>query len=157
MRVMLLFVILISFGCGIVQAAENPLSISVPVFTKHFPNSSPDLNEHNYGFGLEKTYSKNIALMIGMFNNSLRKDTYYAGVAYTPFRVLGLHTGVVLGLDLSGGYNEFNPFKPVIGALHFTTGNEVPLGFNIDILPGGGWNNNGDVYGAAAVSMKYSF
>ncbi len=157
MRVLLLLVIFISLQCCVVQAAENSMAVSVPVFTRHFPHSSPDLNEHNRGFGLEYTLRKDVAVTTGLFNNSLRKDTFYVGVQYTPYRVLGLHTGVVVGLDLNGGYNSVNPFKPVIGALHFTTGNESPIGFNIDVLPGGGWNSNGDVYGAAAFSMKYSF
>jgi|GEM_PF-2796633 len=157
MRVLLLFVIFISLWCGVVQAAENSMAVTVPVFTRHFPHSDPDLNEHNRGFGLEYTLRKDVALTTGLFNNSLRNDTFYVGVQYTPFRVLGLHAGVIVGLDLSGGYSSVNPFKPVIGALHFATGNESPIGFNIDILPGGGFTNGDGVYGAAAVSMKYSF
>ena len=77
---------------------------------------------------------------------------------YTPFYVAGLHTGIIIGLDVSGGYNSINPWKPIIGTLHFTTGNESPIGLNIDVLPGG---KNKDsttyMYGAVAVSMKYSF
>lgn len=157
MRVFLVFLIFISLGFGVAQAAANTMAIAVPVFTKHFPRPSSDLNEHNYGLGLEYILRKDAVLTAGMFNNSLRKDTFYVGVAYTPFRVMGLHSGVVVGFDLSGGYNAINPVKPIIGALHFTTGNQSPIGFNIDVLPGGG-NKNGDtVYGAAAVSMKYSF
>lgn len=156
MRVLLLFAIFISLGCGVVQAAENSMAVTLPVFTRHFPRST-DLNEHNHGLGLEYIVQKDVAVTAGFFNNSLRKETSYVGVVYTPLRVLGLHTGVVVGLDLSGGYNSINPCKPVIGALRFATGNESSIGFNIDVLPGGG-NKNGDVvYGAAAVSMKYSF
>lgn len=156
MRVLLLLVIFISLGCGAVQAAENSMAVSVPVFTRHFPGSHPDLNEHNHGLGLEYILRKDVAATVGLFNNSFRKDTFYVGVIYTPFRVLGLHTGVIVGLDLSGGYNSINPVDPIIGALHFTTGNENPIGFNIDVLPGGGKRRDG-VYGAVAVSMKYSF
>ncbi|VBB06930.1 Hypothetical protein LUCI_2172 [Lucifera butyrica] len=133
------------------------MAITVPVFTRHFPHSNPDLNEHNRGFGLEYTLQKDVAVTTGFFNNSLRKDTFYIGVQYTPYRILGLHSGVVVGLDLSGGYNSVNPFKPIIGALHFTTGNESLIGFNIDILPGGRYTNGDGVYGAVAISMKYSF
>lgn len=157
MRVLLLLMIFISLGCGTVQAAENPLAVTVPVFTRHFPRSNPDLNEHNRGLGLEYILRKDVAVTAGFFNNSLRKETVYIGAIYTPFRILGLHAGVVLGLDLSGGYNSVNPVRPIIGALHFTTGNESPIGFNIDILPGGGNRDGEVVYGAAAVSMKYSF
>jgi hypothetical protein len=157
MRFLLLLVIFISLSCGVIQAAENFLAVTVPVFTRHFPSSSSDLNEHNHGLGLEYTVRKDVAVTAGLFNNSFRKDTFYVGVVYTPFRVVGLHTGFVVGLDLSGGYNSVNPCKPVIGALRFATGNKSLIGFNIDVLPGGG-NRNGDVvYGAAAVSMKYSF
>ncbi|MDR3563459.1 MAG: hypothetical protein P4N59_18765 [Negativicutes bacterium] len=157
MRVLLALVLFLSLLCGVVQAAENSMAVTLPVFTRHFPRSSPGLNEHNHGLGLEYTVQKDVAVTAGLFNNSLRKDTFYAGVVYTPLRVFGLHTGFAVGLDLSGGYNSVNPVKPVIGSLRFATGNESSLGFNIDILPGGG-NKNGDVvYGAAAVSMKYSF
>lgn len=156
MRGLLLLVMFISSGwCGVVQAEASSMAVTVPVFTRHFPYSSPDLNERNRGFGLEYALREDVTITTGLFNNSLRKDTAYVGVQYTPYRVFGLHTGVVVGLDLSGGYNSINPFKPIIGALHFATGNEHPIGFNIDILPGG-WNRDG-VYGAAAVSMKYSF
>ncbi|MBP2654658.1 MAG: hypothetical protein H6Q73_2227 [Firmicutes bacterium] len=157
MRVLWLLVIFVCLAGGVVQAAENSMAVSVPVFTRHFPSSSSDLNEHNHGVGLEYILRKDVAVTAGVFNNSLRKDTAYVGVIYTPFRVVGLHTGIVLGFDLSGGYNSINPVKPIIGALHFATGNGSPIGFNIDVLPGGG-NKNGDlVYGAAGVSMKYSF
>ncbi|QJW45932.1 hypothetical protein HA075_08845 [bacterium BFN5] len=157
MRLLLLLLIFFSFGCGVVQAEGNFMAITVPVFTKHFPNSSPDLNEHNRGVGLEYTLRKDVAVTTGLFNNSLRKDTFYIGVIYTPLRVFGLHTGVVAGIDLSGGYNSVNPFKPIIGALRFSTDSKFPIGFNIDVLPGGGNRNGYVVYGAAAVSMKYSF
>jgi hypothetical protein len=156
MRVSLLLVLFVFFTCVTVQAAESSMAVTIPVFTKHFPRSNSDLNEHNRGFGLEYILRQDVAVTAGSFNNSLRKDTSYIGVIYTPFRVVGLHTGVVIGLDLSGGYNSVNPVKPIIGALHFTTGNESSMGFNIDVLPGGG-NKSGDVYGAAAISMKYSF
>jgi hypothetical protein len=157
MRVLMILVIIVSLGCGYVQAANHLMAVTVPVFTRHFPHSSPDLNDRNCGFGLEYSLRKDVSLTTGLFNNSLRKETFYVGVQYTPYRVLGLHTGVVVGLDLSGGYNSVNPFKPLIGALHFTTGNQSPIGFNIDILPGGWCTNSDGVYGAAAVSMKYSF
>lgn len=156
MRVLLLLVLLVSLGCGSVLAAKNPMAITVPVFTKHFP-SSAGLNEDNRGFGLEYGLQKDVAVTVGMFNNSFRKDTYYAGVIYTPLRVLGLHTGIILGLDLNGGYRSINPVSPLLGALHFATGSESSLGFNIDVLPGGGSKNGDVVYGAAAVSLKYSF
>lgn len=157
MRLLLSVVLFFSLLCAPVLAADKPMAITVPVFTRHFPSSSPDLNEHNNGFGLEYILRKDVAVTAGIFSNSFRKDTIYAGVVYTPFRIAGLHAGIVVGLDLSGGYSSVNPFKPVIGAVRFATGNDTPLGFNIDVLPGGG-NRDGDVvYGAAAVSMKYSF
>lgn len=157
MRLLGLLLVFFSFGCGVTQAAGNSMAITVPVFTKHFPDSSSVVNEHNRGVGLEYTLRKDIAVTAGLFNNSLRKDTFYIGVIYTPFRVFGLHTGIVAGIDLSGGYNSVNPFKPIIGALHFSTDSKSPIGFNIDVLPGGGNRNGYVVYGAAAVSMKYSF
>lgn len=157
MRLLVLLLVFFSFGCGVTQAAGNSMAITVPVFTKHFPNSNPDLNEHNRGVGLEYALRKDVAVTTGLFKNSLRKDTFYIGVIYTPFRVFGLHTGVVAGIDLSGGYNSVNPFKPIIGALHFSTDSKSPIGFNIDVLPGGGNRNGYVVYGAAAVSMKYWF
>lgn len=158
MRILLLMVLCISLGCGVVQAAEYPMAVTVPVFTRHLASSSLDVNEHNRGFGLEYTVGKDVAGVAGLFNNSLRKDTFYVGVAYTPLRVLGLHTGVVVGLDLSGGYDAINPCKPIIGALHFATGNEQPIGFNIDVLPGGVNRDSAvTVYGAVAVSLKYAF
>lgn len=157
LRVLLLLMIFISLRCDIVQAGENSMAVTVPVFTRHFPSSNSDLNEHNHGMGLEYTVRKDVAVTAGLFNNSFRKDTVYAGVVYTPFRVVGLHAGFVLALDLSGGYNSVNPCKPLIGSLRLATGNESQIGFNIDVLPGGGNQNGGLVYGAAAVSMKYSF
>lgn len=71
--------------------------------------------------------------------------------------MLGLHTGVVLGVDLSGGYSSVNPVRPLIGSLRFATGNDAPVGFNVDVLPGGGDRGGEVVYGAAAVSVKYWF
>lgn len=158
MRVLLLLVVFVSLSCGVVQAAEHSMSVTVPVFTRHFPDSNSDMNEHNDGLGLEYIVRKNVSLTAGMFNNSLRKDTYYVGIVYTPFRVLGLYTGFVIGLDVSGGYNSINPCKPIIGTLHFTTGSESLIGLNIDVLPGGmNKDSTTNMYGAVAVSMKYSF
>lgn len=158
MRFLLVLVILISVNCTVIQASGNTMAVTVPVFTRHFPAASADLNQHNYGVGFEYTLQKDVSLTAGMFNNSLRKETVYLGFVYTPLRVVGLHTGVVIGLDLSGGYNSINPVKPVIGSFRFATGNEFPLGFNIDILPAGvNRDSNLKVYGAVAGSVKYSF
>ena len=65
MRVWLLFVIFVFLGCGAVQAAEHSMAVTVPVFTRHFPNSDPDLNEHNHGWGLEYVLRKDVALTAG--------------------------------------------------------------------------------------------
>ncbi len=73
MRVLLLLVIFISLSCGVAQAAEHSMAVTVPVFTRHFPSSSPDLNEHNHGLGLEYTVRKDVAVTAGLFNNSFRK------------------------------------------------------------------------------------
>lgn len=73
-----------------------------------FTDNSDILREHNHGLGLEHIVRKDVAVTTGLFNNTLRKDTFYVGVAYTPLRVIGLHTGVVVGLDLSGGYNSIS-------------------------------------------------
>ena len=163
MRVLLFLAVFVSLSFGVVQAADNSvavthsMAVTVPVFTRHFPHAN-SANEHNYGVGLEYLVRKNVSLTAGIFNNSLRKNTCYVGMIYTPFYVAGLHTGIIIGLDVSGGYNSINPWKPIIGTLHFTTGNESPIGLNIDVLPGG---KNKDsttyMYGAVAVSMKYSF
>lgn len=157
MRVLVVCMILISMSCGIVQAAGMNLALTVPMVTRHFPESSPDLNENNHGLGLEYTIHKDVALTAGKFTNSLSKDTYYVGVVYTPLRFLGLHTGVVLGLDVSGSYNEINPLRPLIGSLRLATGPESALGFNIDVLSGVNRGKDVKAYGAVAVSMKYSF
>ena len=53
MRVLLLLVVFVSLSCGVVQAAEHSMSVTVPVFTRHFPDSNSDMNEHNDGLGLE--------------------------------------------------------------------------------------------------------
>lgn len=55
-------------------------------------------NEINTGIGLETEISENWRIGGGVYRNSIRKDSYYAGAIYTPYSLFGVKIGTSLGV-----------------------------------------------------------
>lgn len=78
----------------------------------HHFNPERDYNETNYGFGYEYEWKDNVNLAAGWYKNSLDRDSYYAGIRYTPDRqsLLGAR---ILGADVSyviGGISGYRKY-----------------------------------------------
>ena len=55
-------------------------------------------NERNYGLGLEHSISRDCRLLAGFYDNSLYRQTVYAGAVYAPLRTGQWHFGAVMGV-----------------------------------------------------------
>ena len=75
---------------------------------------SHNFNEHNYGLGLEETFLGDLAGHVGLYRNSLNKDSVYALVSYTPVHFKAVSAGIIGGAVT--GYPIY-PVVPVAGLL----------------------------------------
>lgn len=85
-------------------------------------------NEINTGIGLEHELSADWRLGGGVYRNSIRKDSYYAGAIYTPYTIYGVKIGTSLGIVTGYG----NPLPMALPTLIYE-GREY--GVNVVLVP----------------------
>ncbi|WP_373976277.1 hypothetical protein NT239_05740 [Chitinibacter sp. SCUT-21] len=133
----------------------------VPVYTRHFDRQAvidDNLNENNYGVGLERS-NGTWRWMLGGYRNSLRDASIYGQVAWTPLQIpLGSSARFAAGgsLGLVSGYQNTDKGYPIVPAggflLSFETDHHV--GLNLFIVP---TVQAVDVEGFVAAQLKFHF
>ena len=71
------------------------------VGSRHFDTDS-DFEESNYGLGVEQCLSKDWRLVGGVFRNSLRHDSVYAGASWSLLKAGPIGLSLVMGV--ASGY-----------------------------------------------------
>lgn len=104
-------IVLLSILSTTVNAAE--LSIVGHGLSKHLDNHN--FNEHNYGAAL-RLENKDFATQVGGYHNSLRKDTFYAGIDWSPihYNITGC-VNVDAGLYAGGATGYKYTVTPMFG------------------------------------------
>lgn len=64
-------------------------------------------NERNAGVGVEQPIGADARLIAGTYRNSHRRQSWYAGVQWTPLQLGGLHLG-----GAAGAVTGYEPGKP---------------------------------------------
>jgi len=89
-------VIISSLFLSLAPVKAQEVSIIGHGFSKHLKNHH-NFNETNYGVGLR--YEKNeYALQLGNYHNSLRKNSFYAGIDWSP-----IHSNITGCLNFESG------------------------------------------------------
>jgi hypothetical protein len=100
------------------------------VASHHYgPGSGRDYEQRNYGLGCERQLTPSTNFVAGFYRNSLRIDSTYVGVAWTPLRYGMVGLGMV-GTLVSGYERE-----PVKAAFPFVSIEGRYLGANVLIVP----------------------
>lgn len=100
-------VIITTLFLSLVPVKAQEISIIGHGFSKHLENHN--FNERNYGIGLR--YEKGeYALQVGDYYNSLRKNSFYVGMDWSPIHTnvtgcLNFETGLYAGGVTGYGYN----------------------------------------------------
>lgn len=96
------------------------ITLEAPLVTRHVPHDK-GYDDHNWGLWVDVEPIKHFSLLGGYFINSERRDTAFAGIAYTPFYFelpnAELDAFVAIAADLNGGYKGFNKLDPLLGAV----------------------------------------
>lgn len=119
-----------------------PVSLDLSLASVHFParlSGQPRFNDWNPGVGLEAPLSPDLTSMAGVYRNSYRRASLYAGLAYTPWAWqpcpgLTLRPGAIVGL-VSGYSRDENPAAPLFGAGLLQVRLDDGLGLNLIGLP----------------------
>jgi hypothetical protein len=127
-----------------------PDYIDQNIAAHHFDRKAVDelhLNENNPGLGYEHVDPESgIRTLIGAYRNSIRKNSIYALMGYSPLRAGDFSAGIVAGGVT--GYDR--PVAPAVGGLLSYDGPDY--GANVVLVPNVPSKN---VYGYAGLQMKY--
>ena len=127
--------------------AKSELWINPGMYSYHFQKDQ-NLNNNNWGVGLEYRFNTVASVTLGNFKNSDNGHSSYAGIYYQPIAIGPIRLGVV-----AGGFNGYQStnnggwFPAVLPAL---TVEEGMFGVNLFFIP-----TVGDrVHGAISLQIK---
>jgi hypothetical protein len=114
-------------------AADAPsVWINVGGFSRHF-NRQANYNERNFGFGLEWRHSPEVALMAGVYDNSLRKHSQYLAVNWQPWQIGPVKLGAAIGV--LNGYPAIERGGTFFAALPMASIEGRRFGINLGVIP----------------------
>ena len=126
---------------------KSELWINPGMYSYHFQKDQ-NLNNNNWGIGLEYRFNSVASVTLGNFKNSDNGHSSYAGIYYQPIAIGPLKVGVV-----AGGFNGYQStnnggwFPALLPALTIEEGR---FGANIFFIP-----TVGDkVHGAISLQLK---
>jgi hypothetical protein len=126
---------------------KNELWVNPGMYSYHFQKDQ-NLNNNNWGIGLEYRFNTVASLTVGNFKNSDNGHSSYAGIYYQPIAIGPVKLGVV-----AGGFNGYQStnnggwFPAVLPALTIEEGR---FGVNVFFIP-----TVGDkVHGAISFQLK---
>lgn len=114
-------------------AATSPeVWINIGGFSRHFDRSS-QYNEKNFGFGIEWRHSAEVAVMAGVYDNSLGKPSQYAAVNWQPWQIGPVKLGAALGV--LNGYPGIERGGTFFAALPMASIEGKRFGINLGLIP----------------------
>ena len=126
---------------------KSELWVNPGMYSYHFQKDQ-NLNNNNWGIGLEYRFNSVASATIGNFKNSDNGHSSYAGVYYQPIAIGPIKLGVV-----AGGFNGYQStnnggwFPAVLPAI---SAEEGRFGANLFLIP-----TVGDrVHGALSLQLK---
>jgi hypothetical protein len=120
--------------------------INVGGFSRHF-DRDPRYNENNFGFGVEWRRTTEVALMVGVYDNSLGKASQYAAVNWQPWQIGPVKLGAAIGL--LNGYPAIGRGGTFFAALPMASIEGRRFGINLGLIP-----SIKDVDGAILLQFK---
>jgi hypothetical protein len=128
-------------------SAEQPqIWINVGGFSRHFDRGSR-YNENNFGFGIEWRRSPQVAVMAGVYDNSLGKPSQYAAINWQPWQIGPVKLGAAVGL--LNGYPAIERGGTFFAALPMASIEGRRFGINLGLIP-----SIGNVDGAVLLQFK---
>ena len=127
--------------------AKSELWINPGMYSYHFQKDQ-NLNNNNWGVGLEYRFNTVASVTLGNFKNSDNGHSSYAGIYYQPIAIGPIRLGVVAGGF--NGYQSTNNGGWFPAALPALTVEEGRFGANLFLIP-----TVGDrVHGAISLQLK---
>jgi len=127
--------------------SKSELWINPGMYSYHFQKDQ-NLNNNNWGIGLEYRFNSVASVTLGNFKNSDNGHSSYAGIYYQPIAIGPLKVGVVAGGF--NGYQSTNNGGWFLALLPALTIEEGRFGANIFFIP-----TVGDkVHGAISLQLK---
>lgn len=113
-------------------AEQSEIWINVGGFSRHF-NRDRDFNEKNFGFGIEWRRSPELAVMAGVYDNSLGRSSQYAAVNWQPWQIGPVKLGAAIGL--LNGYPAIERGGTFFAALPMASIEGRRFGINLGLIP----------------------
>ncbi|MDB5763598.1 MAG: hypothetical protein JWQ21_2593 [Herminiimonas sp.] len=119
--------------------------VNAGLYSYHFQRGK-DLNDKNFGIGVEYRYSTVAALAVGRYYNSNRRYSDYAAFLYQPFSIGGVRLGAMAGAF--NGYPRGNG-EWFLAALPAASIEYKRIGVNVFFVP-----NYKSVHGSLSFEFK---
>lgn len=114
-------------------AGDQPqIWLNVGGFSRHF-DRDPRYNENNFGFGIEWRRSPEVAVMAGVYDNSLGKPSQYAAINWQPWQIGPVKLGAAIGL--LNGYPAIERGGTFFAALPMASIEGRRFGINLGLIP----------------------
>ena len=129
------------------QQPKSELWVNPGMYSYHFQKDQ-NLNNNNWGLGLEYRFNSVASVTLGNFKNSDNGHSSYAGIYYQPIAIGFVKVGVV-----AGGFNGYQStnnggwFPAILPALTIEEGR---LGANLFFIP----TVSDRVHGAISLQVK---
>lgn len=133
---------------AITPPAAQPTEIWINLggFSRHI-GSDRRYNENNLGFGIEWRRWPELAVMAGVYDNSVGKSSQYAALNWQPWQFGQVKLGAAVGL--LNGYPAMNRGSTFFAAIPMATIEGRRFGVNIGAIP-----SIRNVQGAVLVQFK---
>lgn len=116
------------------HADEESLWLTTGEWSRHDEcnyKTTCQFRQNNIGLGIQYDLSRDSSVIAGWYNNSIHRETVYAGMTYTPWHLGDAKLGVVGAM--ATGYTEILPAVPI--ASLFGSYEYERVGINLYYLP----------------------
>lgn len=95
------------------RADDEGIWLTTGEWSRHTNESEHKYRQNNTGIGIQADLSVDQSVVVGYYNNSIHRDTFYMGTTYTPLHFYGAKFGGVFAM--ATGYSQLVPAVPIAG------------------------------------------
>lgn len=93
------------------RADDESLWLTTGEWSRHVDQDKHQYRQNNTGIGMQYDWDKDSSVIVGYYENSIHRSTFYMGMTYTPLQFGCAKVGVIGAM--ATGYMELMPAVPI--------------------------------------------